>query len=60
MRIRKLKRKIKGLLYRAILVCEHCGCQYEDNAYNNQYFIRVALPKRECPTCGKTGGTNNG
>ena len=55
--------KIKEITYRnrrdfkAIFVCEHCGYEYEDWGYDNDYFHKVVIPqKMKCPKCGKKSG----
>ena len=40
----------------AIYVCEHCGHEYQDTGYDDNFFHNTVIPGKECPECKKTAG----
>lgn len=40
--------------FKAIYECEHCQHEHEDSGYDDTYFHSSVIPKKECPSCGKT------
>ena len=42
--------------FRAIYVCEHCGCQEEGDGYDDDYFHKKVIPALRCKKCGKIAG----
>lgn len=38
----------------AIYKCEHCGHEYEGSGYDDSYYHQEVIPKKECPSCGRT------
>ena len=39
--------------FSAIYKCEHCGHEKEGRGYDDDYFHRSVVPKKECPKCSK-------
>lgn len=44
--------------FRAVYVCEHCGCKKEDRGYDDKYFHESVIPKMKCKNCGKKAEEN--
>lgn len=52
MKIKEIKSQTRRD-FRAIYVCEHCGYEYEDSGYDDNYFHSKVIPDMVCKECGK-------
>lgn len=40
--------------YKAVMVCEHCGHEQDDNhGYSDHFYFDRVIPAMKCDACGK-------
>ena len=57
MKIKEILNQYRREFY-AIYECEHCGYEYEDSGYDDDFFHTEVIPKMKCPNCGQVASDN--